>query len=119
MQNGPTAAYLRDCSLHEQIMLASLIKREGVEEVRWVDIQHQHVIYVNVLTGTDDRKRKPTLGELDMVLESLAASRAMLVEDEVTVSRKADGDRKVILNLEVEGVLSDYGGIQWKNVLSG
>ena len=41
MQNSPTAAYLKDCSLHEQIMLASLlkvIKREGVEEVRWGDV---------------------------------------------------------------------------------
>lgn len=87
-----------------------------------MQVRHQHLIYVNILTGTDDPKRKPTLGELDMVLESLAASRAMLVEDGVTASRKAEGNRKVILNLEqgeVERVLSDYGGIRWKNALSG
>lgn len=57
-----------------------------------------------------------------MVLESLAASRAMLIEDGVTASRKADGDRKVILNLEqgeVERVLSEFGGARWKSVLSG
>ena len=41
MQNSPTAAYLRECSLHERMMLAALlkvIKREGVEEVRWGDV---------------------------------------------------------------------------------
>lgn len=41
MQNSPTAAYLRDCGLHERIMLASLlkcIKREGVDEIRWGDV---------------------------------------------------------------------------------
>ena len=38
MQNSPTAAYLRDLSLHERLMLTSLIKcikREGVEEIPW------------------------------------------------------------------------------------
>lgn len=87
-----------------------------------MQVQHQHLIYMNVLTGADDPKRKPTLGELDMVLESLAASRAMLIEDGVAASRKAEGDRKVILNLEqgeVERVLSDHGGTRWKNALSG
>jgi origin recognition complex subunit 1 len=37
MQNSPTAAYLRECSFHERMMLASLIKcikREGVEEIK-------------------------------------------------------------------------------------
>ena len=41
MQKSPTAAYLQDCSLHERIMLASLlkcIKREGVDEIRWGDV---------------------------------------------------------------------------------
>lgn len=43
MQNSPTAAYLRECSLHERIMLAALIrviKQQGVEEVRWGDVSH-------------------------------------------------------------------------------
>jgi origin recognition complex subunit 1 len=37
MQNSPTAAYLWECSFHEWLMLASLIKcikREGVEEIK-------------------------------------------------------------------------------------
>lgn len=41
MQSSPTAAYLRDCSLHEKIMLASLlkcVKRAGVDEIRWGDV---------------------------------------------------------------------------------
>lgn len=42
MQNSPTAAYLRECSLHERIMLASFIKcmkREGVEEIKLGDVR--------------------------------------------------------------------------------
>ena len=41
MQNSPTAAYLCECSLHERMMLASLIKcikREGVEEIQWIEV---------------------------------------------------------------------------------
>ena len=41
MQNSPTAAYLSECSLHERMMLASLIKcikREGVEEIQWIEV---------------------------------------------------------------------------------
>ncbi|KAF7966325.1 hypothetical protein HWV62_39169 [Athelia sp. TMB] len=124
MQNSPTAAYLRDCSLHERIMLAALIrviKQQGVDEVRWGDVQYQHLMYMNNLPNDDDPKRKPSAADLDMVLESLAASRAMLIEEGVTASRKAEGDRKVILNLEqgeVERVLSDVGGMKWKNALN-
>jgi len=42
MQNSPTAAYLRDCSFHERMMLASLVKcvkREGVEEIKWEEVK--------------------------------------------------------------------------------
>lgn len=122
MQNSPTAAYLRDCSFHERMMLASLVKcvkREGVEEIKWGEVQHQHVIYMNVLTSEDDPPRKPTASELTMVLDSLVASRAVVVED---AWRKAEGERRLLLNLEqieVERVLSDVGGVRWKNVLSG
>ena len=41
MQNSPTAAYLRGLSLHERLMLTSLIKcikREGVEEIKWSEV---------------------------------------------------------------------------------
>ena len=76
---------------------------------------------MNVLTSDDDPKRKPTPTELQLVLESLAASRAILVEDGMAVARKPEGERKVLLNLEqneVERVLSEVGGVRWKNVLS-
>jgi origin recognition complex subunit 1 len=46
----------------------------------------------------------------------------MLIEEGPAASRKASGDRKVLLNLEqgeVERVLSDCGGSRWKNALSG
>ncbi|KAG7451431.1 P-loop containing nucleoside triphosphate hydrolase protein [Guyanagaster necrorhizus] len=124
MQNSPTAAYLRDCSFHERLMLAALVKcvkREGVEEIKWGEVQHQHLIYMNVLTSESDPTRKPTAHELNIVLESLIASRAILIEDGFGASRKAEGDRKIILNLEqseVERVLSEVGGSRWKNVLS-
>ena len=42
MQNSPTAAYLRECSLHERIMLAATwkcLKREGVSIVKWADVR--------------------------------------------------------------------------------
>jgi origin recognition complex subunit 1 len=41
MQNSPTAAYLRECSFHERMMLTSLVKcmkREGVEEIKWGEV---------------------------------------------------------------------------------
>lgn len=42
MQNSPTAAYLGECSFHERLMLASLVKcmkREGVEEIKWGEVE--------------------------------------------------------------------------------
>lgn len=42
MQNSPTAAFLRDLSFHERLMLASLVscaKREGVEEIKWSEVR--------------------------------------------------------------------------------
>lgn len=41
MQNSPTAAFLKELSLHERIMLAALVKcmkREGVEEIQWREV---------------------------------------------------------------------------------
>uniref|UniRef100_A0A0W0EUB6 Origin recognition complex subunit 1 n=1 Tax=Moniliophthora roreri TaxID=221103 RepID=A0A0W0EUB6_MONRR len=125
MRASPTAAYLRECSLHERIMLASLvkcIKREGVEDIKLGEVKHQHHNYVDTLTSDTDPRRKPTYTELDMVLESLVASRAILLEDGVAAMRKAPSERRVVLNLEqseVERVLSDVGGDHWKRVLSG
>ena len=36
-----TAAFLRDCSFHERLMLAALlkcVKKEGVDEIKWSDV---------------------------------------------------------------------------------
>lgn len=41
MQHNPITAYLQDCSFHERLMLASLVKcmkREGVEEIKWGEV---------------------------------------------------------------------------------
>jgi origin recognition complex subunit 1 len=84
-------------------------------------VKHQHIIYMDVLPAHDEPTRKPTNGELLIVLDSLVASRAILLEDGVIVSRKPEGERRVLLNLdqgEVERVLGEAGGQRWKNVLS-
>lgn len=77
---------------------------------------------MNVLSSPPtDPSRKPTPSELALVLDSLVASRAMLVEEGAATTRKPEGDRLVVLNLEqaeVERVLSEVGGQRWKNVLS-
>lgn len=42
MHNSPTAAFLRELSLHERIMLAALVKcmkREGVEEIQLGEVR--------------------------------------------------------------------------------
>jgi len=91
----------------------------GVEEIKWGDVQHQHLNYMNVLPAPSDSTHKPTPTELALVLESLLATRAMLMED---AARKVEGERKVVLNLEmgeVERVLGEVGGARWKNVLNG
>lgn len=124
MQNSPIAAYIRDLSLHERIMLAAMlkcIKRAGVEEIRWGDLKQQHYAYLNLLVDSADLTRRPSPGELSLVLDSLLASRAMLCEDGPTIARKPEDDKRVVLNLEqteVGRVLGDVGGTKWKNALS-
>jgi origin recognition complex subunit 1 len=54
------------------------------------------------------------------VLDSLVSSRAVVVEEGVLVARKPDGERRLLLNIElseVRRVLSDVGGQRWKNLL--
>ena len=78
------------------------------------------MVYSNVLTDGEST-RKPTSVELRMVLNSLVASRAVVLEDGAAVARKPDAERRLLLNIEqgeVERVLGDIGGQKWKNVLS-
>lgn len=124
MQNSPTAAYLRELSFHERLLLAALVRcvrRAGVEEVPWGDVQHQHLLHVSVLADAADGAHAPTREELGMVLESLAAARAVLCEDGPQVARRPEDDRRIVLNLEfseVERVLGEVGGVRWRNVLN-
>lgn len=56
-----------------------------------------------------------------MVRDALAASRAVLCEDGPQAARKAEDERRVVLNLEfaeVERVLGEVGGARWRNVLN-
>ncbi len=56
-----------------------------------------------------------------MVLDPLLATRALLCEDGALAERKAEDERRVVLNLEhseVERVLGEVGGSRWRNALS-
>ena len=73
-----------------------------------------------MLAEDDEPKHKPTTAELGVVLDSLAASRAIILEEGAAVRRKAESERRMLLNIEqgeVEKVLSDIGGRMWKNIL--
>lgn len=75
---------------------------------------------MNILTSENDPTRKPTPAELMMILDSLVSSRAVVVEDGAAGTRKAEGERRLVLNIEqgdVEKALSEVGGTRWKNVL--
>ena len=72
-------------------------------------MQHQHVLYVNILNSPDDLKPTPTTSELQLVFDSLVALKAMCMEDGMVGVRKPEGERNVLLNpegSEVERVLS-------------
>ncbi|KAH9957146.1 P-loop containing nucleoside triphosphate hydrolase protein [Russula dissimulans] len=111
LQNSPTAGFLRSLSLHERILLAALLKcmrRAGVSEVPWADVSHQHHLYAGVFA---DSTLKPH--ELEGVLDALLAARVVITE--------ARGARRIVLNLEqgeVERILGEAGGQQWRNMLA-
>ncbi|KAI9454389.1 hypothetical protein BJY52DRAFT_1225114 [Lactarius psammicola] len=114
LQNSPTAAFLRALALHERILLAALLKcvrRTGVDEIPWADVQHQHHLYAGVFADSSPAPR-----ELEGVLDALLAARVVLSE-----AREARGARRIVLNLEpaeVERVLGEVGGQQWRNMLA-
>ncbi|OJT07713.1 Origin recognition complex subunit 1 [Trametes pubescens] len=129
MQNSPTAAYLRELAFHERLMLAAVlrcVRKEGVEEIQWASVQHQHLVYLNLLGGSGndadpDPVRRPSTDELGQVLDALLAAHALICEDGPAVASKAEGERRVALNLEyaeVERVLGEVGGPKWRNALN-
>lgn len=74
-----------------------------------------------MLPGDDEPARRPSADELGLVLDSLLASRALLMEDGAGAARKAAEERRCVLNLEqteVERVLGEVGGARWKTALS-
>ncbi|KAH9007913.1 hypothetical protein EDB84DRAFT_1572463 [Lactarius hengduanensis] len=95
--NSPTAAFLRALALHERILLVALLEcvcRTGVDEIPWADVRHQHHLYAGVLD-------------------------ALLVA--CVVLSEARGARRIVLDLEpaeVERVLGEVGGQQWRNMLA-
>jgi len=111
LQNSPTSAFLRSLSLHERILLAALlrcVRRAGVGEIPWADVSHQHGLYSGVFADCVPARR-----ELEGVLDALLAARVVLSE--------ARGARRIMLNLEqaeVERILGEVGGQQWRNILA-
>jgi origin recognition complex subunit 1 len=111
LQNSPTTAFLRSLSLHERILLAALlrcVRRTGVCEIPWADVGHQHHLYAGVFADS-----APLPRELEGVLDALLAARVLLAETR--------GARRIVLNLEqaeVERVLGEVGGQQWRNMLA-
>ncbi|KAF8757033.1 P-loop containing nucleoside triphosphate hydrolase protein [Rhizoctonia solani] len=135
MDKSSTADYIRDCSFHERLLLASMIsrmRRAGVDSVKWDDVSRKSHLITLVLTHEPHQvityhmsqsvmlgKHKPTRTELRMILDSLVLSRAVIAEDSAQV---AEGDRLVALKLErdaVERILcaDDLGGERWKSIL--
>jgi origin recognition complex subunit 1 len=80
-------------------------------------VAYQHGSIALSLENDQDSQRRPNATELMHVLDSLTAARALLIED----SRKgmADGDRKIMLNLEETEVLRVLGeaGQSWRSFL--
>jgi origin recognition complex subunit 1 len=111
LQNSPTSAFLRSLSLHERILLAALlrcVRRAGVGEIPGADVSHQHGLYSGVFADCVPARR-----ELEGVLDALLAARVVLSE--------ARGARRIMLNLEqaeVERILGEVGGQQWRNILA-
>ena len=111
LQNSPTAAFLRALSLHERILLAALLKcvrRMGVSEIPWANVSHQHHLCAGVFADS-----APLPRELEGVLDALLAARVVLSE--------VRGARRIVLNLEqaeVERILGEVGGQQWRNMLA-
>ena len=58
-----TSSFIRDCSLHERIMLAAIVKcvkREGVEEIKWGEVSR--------LPSSSSSTSSPTLSFYCMLL---------------------------------------------------
>lgn len=97
-------------------------------------VQQQHNTYAVLLTPDVPLTTRPSAkkapvplirplstAEQFMILDSLAASRAIILEDGPAIARKAEGERRMILNIEqgeVERVLGDVGGERWKGILT-
>lgn len=75
---------------------------------------------MDTLPSGDEPKRKPTVTELGIILDSLVASNAVGIEP---ATKKAEADRLVMLRIEtaeVERELSDVANTPaWKSVLAG
>ena len=106
LQNLPMAAFLRLPAQHERILLAALltcVRRTSVSEIPWADVHH---LYVGVFADS-----APLPRELEGVLDALLVPCVVLSE--------VRGARHIVLSLEqaeVEHILEEVGGQQWRNM---
>ena len=78
LQNLPTSAFLRSLSLHEWILLVTLlrcVRRAGVSETPWADVSLQHTLCSGVFADSPPVRR-----ELEGVLDALLIARVVLSE---------------------------------------
>lgn len=118
MTSSPIALYIKQCSLHQKMMLAAMlrcIRREGVPEISWRSLRADHDNLIRSISDSNDILNH---AELFLVFSSLVASHALTCSNEKY--RHMD-DRKVAMGLdsnEVGRVLMGEGD-RWNQVLAG
>ncbi|KAJ9123931.1 hypothetical protein QFC22_000722 [Naganishia vaughanmartiniae] len=118
MTSSPVAMFVKQCSLHQKMMLAAMlrcIRREGLSEISWRSVRADHD---NLIRAICDSNEILSDAELGLVFSSLVASHALTCTNE---RYKAMEDRKVAMGLdgnEVGRVLMGEGE-RWSQVLAG
>ncbi|KAJ9097670.1 hypothetical protein QFC21_004707 [Naganishia friedmannii] len=118
MTSSPVAMFVKQCSLHQKMMLAAMlrcIRREGLSEISWRSVRADHD---NLIRAICDSNEILSDAELGLVFSSLVSSHALTCTNE---KYKAMEDRKVAMGLdgnEVGRVLMGEGE-RWSQVLAG
>ncbi|KAJ9117153.1 hypothetical protein QFC20_000296 [Naganishia adeliensis] len=118
MTSSPVAMFVKQCSLHQKMMLAAIlrcIRREGLSEIAWRSVRSDHDNLMRAICDSNDILSDAELG---IVFSSLVASHALTCTNE---KYKSMEDRKVAMGLdgnEVGRVLMGEGE-RWSQVLAG
>lgn len=118
MTSSPIALYIKQCSLHQKMMLAAMlrcVRREGVSEIPWRSVRADHDNLIRAICDSNDILNN---AELSLVFSSLIASHALTCSHE---RHKHMDDRKVAMGMdsnEVGRVLMAEGD-RWNQILAG